>query len=231
MNPVIVVIEDDHAIADYMEQLLIDNRFKVYIEHSGAAGLKLIEQVMPELVLLDLHLPDISGETICKQVKKDNPEIKVIMITAKDTPEDIAKGLNLGADDYIPKPISPEELLARVNARLRSTPQTTDVLKIDSLILNVNTHEVKRGNKSIELSPQEFKLLEYFMTSPNQVLTREMILSRIWGSSPDIETRVVDVYVGYLRKKIENGATPKLLHSVRGFGYMLKAPEKIALAN
>lgn len=223
MPAVIVLIEDDHDIAEYLQSVLTEEGYEVYSEDNGAKGLKLIEKVGPDLVLLDLHLPDIPGETICKQIRKEYPQVKVIMITAKDTPEDLARGLNLGADDYIAKPVAPEELLARVHARLRSTNGDSKKLELAYLTMDLSGHEVFRGDQELHLSPQEFKLLEYLMQNPNRVLTREMILSRIWGGSPDIETRVVDVYIGYLRKKIDKGFELQLLHSVRGFGYMLKA--------
>ena len=148
------------------------------------------------------------------------------MLTARDTSRDQARGLNLGADDYMTKPFEPDILKARVNARLRSIDSNNEVLKVANLTLDPKTHEVKRGDREIELSPQEYKLLHYFMTNPNQVLTREMIIARIWESSPEIETRVVDVYVGYLRKKVDADESVKLLHSVRGFGYMLKEKEQ-----
>jgi DNA-binding response OmpR family regulator len=225
MNPVIVLIEDDKAISEFLTDVLTDNGYQVHAEYSGAAGLQLIEQVEPDAVLLDLFLPDIKGETICRQIKDTYPEMKVIMITAKDTPEQIAKGLDLGADDYLPKPVAPEELIARLKARLRSTPLNEEILKIGHLSLNTKNHEVLSNGESIELSPQEYKLLEYLMTQPNKVLTRDMILSRIWDSSPDIETRVVDVYVGYLRKKIDRPHNTNLIQSIRGFGYMIKAPD------
>lgn len=225
MRPVVVVIEDDQDIAQFLQQVLVDHQYEVYVKYTGSSGLELVSEVIPDVVLLDLNLPDINGESICRQIKQLHPEIIVIMITAKDTPEEIAKGLDLGADDYLPKPISPKELMARIRTRLRSTEHTKSELEIGDLIMNTDTHQVKRGQKEIDLSPQEFRLLHYFMMNPNRVLSREMILSRIWGTSPDIETRVVDVYVGYLRRKIDQEFDQKLLESVRGFGYMLKEHE------
>lgn len=226
MNPVIVLIEDDQAISEFLTDVLSEQGYQVHSETRGAAGLQLIEQVKPDAVLLDLFLPDIKGETICRHVKDTYPDIKVIMITAKDTPEQIAKGLDLGADDYLAKPVAPEELIARLRARLRNTPMNEETLTVADLKLNTKNHEVTHRGKHIELSPQEYKLLEYLMSQPNKVLTRDMILSRIWDSSPDIETRVVDVYVGYLRKKIDKPFGTDLISSIRGFGYMIKTSEK-----
>lgn len=222
MNPVVVIIEDDLGVSEFLVNILTEHGYQVHTETHGAAGLKLVDQVEPDVVLLDLYLPDIKGETICRQIKDTYPEIKVIMITAKDTPEQIAKGLDLGADDYLPKPIAPEELIARLKARLRNTPLNDEKLSIGDLTLNTKNHEVILKGEVIELSPQEYKLLEYLMSQPNKVLTRDMILSRIWDSSPDIETRVVDVYVGYLRKKIDKPHNTNMIQSVRGFGYMIK---------
>lgn len=227
MNNIILVIEDEQDMADFIRDILVQEGYQVFVEYKGISGLKVCEKVDPELVLLDLNLPDVDGRTVCKKIKDANSDMQVIMITAQSSPQDVAQGLNLGADDYIAKPVIPEVLLARVRARLRTTGKTQNALKVGDLRLNSQTHEVFRGEDVISLSAQEFKLLEYFMSNPNKVLSREMILSRIWNSNPDIETRVVDVYVGYLRKKIDI-RKPRLLKSVRGFGYMLQSPEKAA---
>lgn len=227
MNNTILLVEDEQDMAHFMRDILVQEGYQVSVEYAGLSGMKLAEKIDPELVLLDLNLPDIDGQTVCKKIKELSPEVQVIMITAQSSPEDIARGLNLGADDYIPKPVVPEVLLARVRARLRSSGKVESSLKVGDLKLNSQTHEVTRAETAISLSAQEFKLLEYFMSNPNKVLSREMILSRIWNSNPDIETRVVDVYIGYLRKKIDF-IEPKLLKSVRGFGYMLQSPEKAA---
>lgn len=225
MNNIILVIEDEQDMADFIRDILVQEGYQVFVEQKGISGLKVAEKVDPELVLLDLNLPDIDGRTVCKRIKDTSAGIQVIMLTAQGSPQEVAQGLNLGADDYIAKPVIPEVLLARVRARLRTTGKTQNLLKVGDLKLDAETHEVKRGEVVITLSAQEFKLLEYFMSNPNKVLSREMILSRIWNSNPDIETRVVDVYVGYLRKKIDI-KKPNLLKSVRGFGYMLQTPEK-----
>lgn len=222
MNAMILVIEDEQDIRDFVSKLLIDQGHTVYSASRGIEGLELAEKVNPDLVVLDLNLPDIDGESVCKQIKENQPETQVLMLTARDTSRDLAHGLNIGADDYMTKPFEPDVLRARVSARLRTQKNGDDLLKVADVILNPKTHEVVRGGDTIELSPQEYKLLHYFMVNPNQVLTREMIIARIWEASPDIETRVVDVYVGYLRKKLDKDRRQKLFRSVRGFGYMLK---------
>lgn len=227
MNNIILVIEDEQDMAEFIRDILVQEGYQVFVENKGISGLKVAEKVDPELVLLDINLPDIDGRTVCKKIKDASADIQVIMLTAQSSPQDVAQGLNLGADDYIAKPVVPEVLLARVRARLRTTGKTQNTLNVGDLMLDVQTHEVSRAETAISLSAQEFKLLEYFMSNPNKVLSREMILSRIWNSNPDIETRVVDVYVGYLRKKIDI-KKPHLLKSVRGFGYMLQTPEKVS---
>lgn len=229
MNAIILVIEDEKDIREFVSKLLIDQGHTVYPAEKGIEGLELAEKVSPDLVVLDLNLPDIDGESVCKQLKDTYPETQVLMLTARDTSRDLAHGLNIGADDYMTKPFEPEVLKARVNARLRTLKSGEDTLQVADVTLNPKTHEVLRNKKPIELSPQEYKLLHYFMTNPNQVLTREMIIARIWEASPDIETRVVDVYVGYLRKKIDADRKQKLFQSIRGFGYMMKAPAPVAV--
>jgi DNA-binding response OmpR family regulator len=193
----------------------------VFPASTGSQALQLIESTAPSLVLLDLTLPDIKGEVVCERIKKMYPKLPVIMVTAKEEKKDKLSGFSMGADDYVTKPFDSDELLARIQARLRS-PEATAPLKISDLAMNTETMEVTRGGKSISLTQTEYSLLYYFLTNRNRVLTREMILSNVWAFTPDIETRVVDVYVGYLRKKIDANSPIKLLHSVRGFGYILK---------
>jgi len=219
----ILVVEDDAGLQKYLRELLLDNGFSVQLASDGITALETIEKSEPDLVILDLGLPNVSGETVCLEIRKKYPDLRVIILTAKDSQSDIVAGLNLGADDYITKPFVAEEFLARINARLRRRQESVDpVLKVADLELNNKTMEVKRGGTLIHLTPQEFKILQYLMHNQGRILTREMILSRVWLFSPDIETRVVDVYIGYLRKKIDAHAEKKLIHSVRGFGYMIK---------
>ena len=222
----ILIVEDDEGIQTYLKELLLDNGYNAMIASDGVTALKIIKKSVPDLVLLDLGLPDMSGETICKQIRKEVPDLRVIMLTAKDTPHDIAHGLDLGADDYITKPFVADVLLARIQARMRRKMGDDSVLKLADLELDTKTLEVKRGSKKIQLTPQELKLLQYMIQNKGRILTRDMILNRLWLSSVDIETRIVDVYIGYLRKKIDKGFDKKLLHSVRGFGYMIKDSEQ-----
>lgn len=223
MEPIILTIEDDQEIANFIQSVLSEHGFLSHAAYSGSKGLEMVEAIGPDLVLLDLNLPDIQGETVCKRIKAEHPDLPVIILTAQNSPAEMAHGLNVGADDYISKPFSDEVLVARVHARLRARKSDNGVLRVGDLTLNTQTHEVKRGDQLIELSSQEFKLLHYLMKNQNIVLSRDMILSRIWGAVVDVETRVVDVYIGYLRKKIDKPFSTPLIHSVRGFGYTLKA--------
>jgi DNA-binding response OmpR family regulator len=222
MQTMVVVVEDEQPVREHLTQLLQDNGFLVTGTGMGTEVEGIMEKIRPQLVLLDLQLPDIQGQSICRQIKRNDPETVVIMLTSKDTPQDISEGFDIGADDYIKKPFSDEELIARIKARLKQQTDENEMLTVGDISLNMKTYKLTRDGKEIPLTPQEFKLLEYLIRNANRVLTREMILNRIWLYSPDIESRVVDVYIGYLRKKIDAGYDKKYIHSVRGFGYMFK---------
>lgn len=223
MDRVILVVEDDKNLQSFLRELLTENGYIVQTAGDGIPALKMIEKAVPDLVLLDLELPVLKGDAVVAELKKDYPQLPVIILTARDQTNQIVHGLNLGADDYMTKPFDSSELLARVNARLRQSSTTEAILKLADLVMDTQAIQVKRGDKNIILTPQEFKLLEYLMAHPGQVLTREMILGRLWSINSEVETRVVDVYVGYLRKKIDAGFKQKLIHSVRGFGYKIEA--------
>src|SRR3989344_2867825 len=182
MTSTILIVEDDSGLQKYLKELLLDNGFSAQSASDGIQALNSISKSEPDLVILDLGLPNMSGEAVCMEIRKKYPDLPVIILTAKDAVSDIVQDLDL----------------------------------------DNKTLEVKRKEKNIQLTPQEFKLLQYLMSNKGRILTREMILNRVWLYSPDIETRVVDVYMGYLRKKIDESAHQKLLHSVRGFGYMIK---------
>ncbi len=218
----ILIVEDDMGLQKYLKELFSDNQYLVQIASDGVIALNSIAKLPPDLIILDLGLPNMSGESVLLEIRKKYQDLPVIILTARDNISDIVQGLNIGADDYITKPFVADELLARVKARLRIGGEADTKLSIADLELDDKTLEVKRGNKNIQLTPQEFKLLEYLMRNKGRILTREMILNRVWLYSQDIETRVVDVYMGYLRKKIDQGFEKKLLRSVRGFGYMIK---------
>lgn len=216
----ILVVEDDQSIQEFLKEYLLDNGYAVDTASDGVQALNSLKKTQPDLVLLDLGLPNVTGEAVCLEIRKKYPDLPVIILTAKDDVSDVVRGLNLGADDYITKPFVSEELLARIKARLRHGEDVK--LQVGDLELNNKTFEVKRGDKLIQLSPHEFKLLQYLISNKGRVLTREMILNRVWLYSYEVDTRVVDVYIGYLRKKIDSDFKKKLIHSVRGFGYMVK---------
>lgn len=222
MIKTILIVEDDMGLQKYLKELFSDNGYSVQIASDGIQALNIIQKIPPDLVVLDLSLPVMGGEAVCLEIRKKFPDLRVIILTAKDGVADIVNGLNLGADDYMTKPFLADELLARIKARLRYQNGNDTKLKVANLELNGATFEVKREGKEIQLTPQEFKLLNYLMSNKGRILTREMILNRVWLYSPNIETRVVDVYMGYLRKKIDSDFDNKLIHSVRGFGYMVK---------
>ncbi len=218
----ILVVEDDEEIRNYLKEFLRESGYAVQTASDGPAALRVFHKTPPDLVVLDLTLPTVSGETVCIEIKKDSPEIPVIMLTAKAKSMDILSGFKMGADDYMAKPFVGDELLARIKARLKTMGRSDTVHKVADLELNTSTFEVKRNGKLIPLTQKEFELLHYFMINKSRVLTRDMILNKVWLYSPDIESRVVDVYVGYLRKKVDAGHKKKLIHSLRGFGYVLK---------
>ena len=222
MTPSILIVEDDKDFQKYLRDLLVRNGYSVQTIGKGIPAIELVEKLEPDLLILDLNLPDMHGESVCTEIRKEHPNLPIIMLTAKSAISDRVQGLNMGADDYITKPFVSEEFLARVKARLRSNIAANYKVKIDNLELDSKTVQVKRGGKMISLTPHEFKLLEYLIHNKGVVLTREMILNRIWSYSLNVESRVVDVYMGYLRKKIDNGYKKKLIHCVRGFGYTIK---------
>ena len=216
----ILIVEDDKNISGYLEESLKEAGYRTKVTSDGAVALNYIKETPPDLILLDLGIESISGETVCTEVKKSFPDLPIIILTAKDSKKEIVHGLDLGADDYLPKPFDTDELLARIRARLKQTvnPQ----LILEDLILNTHTMEVTRSGNPISLTAKEFKLLEYLLLNRGTVLSRETILDHIWMYSPDIESRVVDVYIGNLRKKIDGGFPVKLIKSMRGFGYTIR---------
>ncbi len=222
MNSNILIVEDDKDFQQYLKSILTKNGYSVQAVSKGINAINLINKLEPDLVVLDLNLPDMSGEGVCIEVRKDHPSLPIIMLTAKSAIHDKVQGLSMGADDYITKPFIPDEFLARIKARLRQKAEGPSKIVVDDLELDTKKVQVKRGDKIISLTPHEFKLLEYLMHNKGVVLTREMILNRIWSYSLDVESRIVDVYMGYLRKKIDSGFKKKLVHSIRGFGYTIK---------
>ena len=222
MNKTLLIIEDDKNLQKYLQDLLIGEGYSVKVLGDGIKALEIIENIHPDLVVLDLGLPMVKGESVCKDVKKDYPGLPVIILTGKDAVSDKINAFELGADDYITKPFVAEELILRIKARLKENKPEHNLVEIGDLEMNLDSMEVRRGTKIINLTPQEYKLLETLAVNKDKVLSREALLNKIWPNSFDIETRVVDVYISYLRKKVDKGFRKKLIHSVRGFGYVLK---------
>ncbi|MGR9048753.1 response regulator transcription factor [Halobacillus faecis] len=222
-KPSILVVEDETKIARVLELELEYEGYQVTKAHDGMEGLRLYREKEWDLLLLDIMLPDLSGTDLLKRIRSGDEETPVIMLTAKDSVKDKVTGLDLGANDYVTKPFEIEELLARIRAALR-TKSDQQVMRFEDLSVNVNTHEVHRGENSIELTAKEFSLLVYLMKNKRQVLNREQLLEGVWGFDYYGDTNIVDVYIRYLRNKMDKGYEPKLIHTVRGVGYVLKDP-------
>lgn len=222
-KPNILVVEDETKIARVLELELEYEGYQVTKAHDGMEGLRLYREKEWDLLLLDVMLPGLSGTDLLKRIRSGDKETPVIMLTAKDAVSDKVTGLDLGANDYVTKPFEIEELLARIRAALR-TKSDQQVMRIEDLTVNVNTHEVYRGENSIELTAKEFSLLVYLMKNKRQVLNRDQLLEGVWGFDYYGDTNIVDVYIRYLRNKMDKGYEPKLIHTVRGVGYVLKDP-------
>lgn len=218
----ILLVEDDVTLLSFLQDLLREEGYIVDGVSQGARAIQKVSERKPDIVLLDLTLPDLAGETVLTHMKKDYPQLPVIILTAKIGVENIAKGLNIGADDYLEKPFAREELLARIKARLRSNGDDKEEYKIADLVVNLATREAKRGKKNISLTKTEFNLLFYLIKNQGRVVTRDMILNHVWGYNTDIESRVVDIYIGYLRKKICYDFPTRLIYCKRGIGYVMR---------
>jgi two-component system response regulator MprA len=218
----ILVVDDDPQIARFLKRGLTYKGYDVVTASSGAEALAEARERQPDLVILDIMMPGIDGLEVSKRLRQAG-NVPILMLTAKGTVVDKVTGLDSGADDYLVKPFAFDELLARIRVLLRrSQPAEGEVLRFSDLSLNTATREVTRGDKTIELTAQEFDLLELLMRHPRQVLKRDRIYERVWGYDFGGESHVIEVYVGYLRSKLEAGGLPRLIHTVRGVGYVLK---------
>lgn len=217
----VLVIEDDDYTARLLKLQLEHRDLKVRCEYDGPSGLKAAVQFDPEVIVLDIMLPGLDGVGVLKELRRKGNRVPVIMLTARDTPLDKVHSLDTGADDYLTKPFSMEELLARIRALLRRV-EGDEVLRVNDLEVNTATREVKRGKRKLNLTPREYELLEFMARNPRRVLSRDLLLSWVWGQESGVETNVVDVYVTYLRKKLEAPGEPKLIQTVRGVGYALR---------
>jgi len=220
----ILIVEDEANVAHFVKKGLEENGFEAMIAFDGAMGLKLLQKFDFEVILLDVILPGDDGVAICKKIRALKNAIPILMLTALDATEDKVAGLDAGADDYLAKPFKFQELLARVRAltRRKNYVLTETILKIADLELNTQTREVKRNNSLVELTPKEYQLLLYLLKNQNKALSRTQISEEVWGTSFDRGTNVVDVYINYLRNKIEATPNSKLIHTVFGTGYIFK---------
>ncbi|MFD2922678.1 response regulator transcription factor [Halobacillus naozhouensis] len=225
----ILIIEDEEKIARVLELELTYEGYEVGKAFDGMGGLQRYHEEQWDLLLLDIMLPGISGIELLRRIRSNDQHMAVIMLTAKDSVEDKVSGLDLGANDYITKPFQIEELLARVRAALRNHSNSADDesaawIEVADLRLNEQTHEVFRKSDLIEFTPREFDLLAYLMKNKRQVLNREQILDAVWGYDYYGDTNVVDVYIRYIRNKMDKPYDPALIQTVRGVGYVLKGP-------
>jgi two-component system response regulator MprA len=223
MSEHILVIEDDQGIADTLRRGLIFEGYRVTLVYNGEDALQSAREQMPDLVLLDWMLPGLDGLEVCRRLRAAG-DVPILMLTAKDDVPDRVTGLDAGADDYLVKPFAFDELLARIRALLRrSRPTQAEILRFADLELDTGTHQARRGDHVIELTAKEYELLELFMRNPRNVLTRDLIFDRVWSYDFGGESNIIEVYVRYLRRKLESGGQSRLIHTVRGVGYVLRA--------
>jgi heavy metal response regulator len=219
----VLVVEDEKKVASFIKRGLEEENFTVDAAYDGEEGLYMAETNPYDLILMDVMLPKMDGLAVIRQLRDKNIMTPVLCLTAKDTVDDIVSGLNSGSDDYLTKPFAFAELLARVRALLRRGTQDRGAeLHFSDLRLDPVGHKVWRGGKELDLTAKEYALLEYFMRNPNQILTRTMIAEHVWDYTFDSFTNIIDVYVNYLRKKVDRDFDKKLIHTVRGVGYVLK---------
>jgi DNA-binding response OmpR family regulator len=220
----ILIIEDDEAIAEFVQLELEHRGMRVRCAYDGPSGLAAAAEFEPSVVVLDIMLPGMDGVGVLRRLRQWGDRVPVIMLTARDTPADKIHSLDAGADDYLSKPFDTGELLARLRALLRRA-EGDEVLRVADLEVNTTTREVRRGEREVEgLTVREYELLEFMARNPRRVLSRDLLLSRVWGQEFVLETKVVDVYVGYLRKKLEAPGETRLVQTVRGVGYALREP-------
>ncbi len=223
-NPHVLLIEDDEAIVHFLRRSLTFEGYTVDSAKDGQSGLLLAHDNPPDVVVLDWMLPGMDGLEVCRRLQASN--VPILMLTARDSVSDRVQGLDAGADDYIVKPFNLDELLARIRALLRrSQPSRPAVYEFLDLKLDTGTRQATRDKRVIDLTAKEYELLELFMRHPRQVLTREVIYDDVWGYDFGGDSNIIEVYVRYLRQKLETGKTSRLIHTVRGVGYVLRETE------
>jgi two-component system, OmpR family, response regulator MprA len=219
----VLVVEDDDDIAQVLQRLLRTEGYEVRTAGDGGDALDEAKQFLPDLVILDLGLPGIDGMDVARELR-DRDDTPILMLTARDAVESRVEGLDSGADDYLVKPFERQELLARLRALLRRRPPRGSAsLTVGDLTLNPDTHEVRRAERAVDLTQREFELLEYLMRNERIVISRQRLLDEVWGYDPFSMTNTIEVFVSNLRRKLEAGGEPRLLHTIRGAGYVLRA--------
>ena len=222
-SPRVLVVEDDQEIAQVLQRSLRLEGYEVRIAADGQAALDMAGAFVPDLVVLDLGLPKVDGIEVARQLRAGD-DVPILMLTARDAVESRVEGLDAGADDYLVKPFERQELLARLRALLRRRPPRGSAsVVVGDLSLNPDTHEVKRGERDVELTQREFELLEYLMRNERIVVPRQRLLEEVWGYDPFATTNTIEVFVSNLRRKLEAGGEVRLLHTIRGAGYVLRA--------
>jgi two-component system OmpR family response regulator len=222
----VLVVDDEPNLADLLTMALRYERWEIRTAHDGLTAVRLARQFKPDAVVLDVMLPDLNGLEVLRRLRDDSPNLPVLFLTAKDAVEDRIAGLTAGGDDYVTKPFSLEEVVARVRGLMRRTAITIadsgSVLTVGDLSLDEESHEVNRAGEEISLTATEFELLRYLMRNPRRVLSKAQILDRVWNYDFGGQANVVEIYISYLRKKIDAGREP-MIHTLRGVGYVLRA--------
>lgn len=221
----ILLAEDDRRVRESLDRALQLEGYDVVTANDGARALEIHSGTPADLLLLDVSMPNVDGLTVCRKVRSTGDDTPILMLTARHEIEDRVAGLDAGADDYLVKPFALEELLARVRARLRSTEPESGSLSFADVSLDVEGRRVDRGGRMLELSRTEFDLLEVFVRNAGVVLGRDVLYERVWGGELESDSKTLDVYVGYLRKKLEAGGEPRVIHTVRGMGYVAREGE------
>lgn len=223
MKAHILVVDDDPRITDLLRRIIAYEGYSVAIATSGDEALNRTLERAPDLIILDIMLPRLSGLEVVQRLRAADDNVPILLLTARDSVADRVKGLEVGADDYLVKPFAPEELLARVKALLRrNQAERHEVLRYADVELDTGTRVAHRGPREIELSPTEYELMALFLRRPRQVLTRDIIMDRVWGLDFEGSSNVLEVYIGYLRSKLEANGESRLIHTVRGIGYVFK---------
>jgi len=223
----ILVVDDDVKITSFLRRSLALEGYDVRVANSGLEAIRAVAESPPDLMVLDIMMPDLDGLEVCRRIRAAGEEFPILMLTARDSVTDRVRGLDQGADDYLVKPFALEELLARLRALSRRRQPSKEeerpsVLQYADLVLDTGTREAFRGGRKIELTAKEYELLAVFLSHPRQVLTRDTLMEKVWGYDYSGESNVLEVYVAYLRHKLEAGGEPRLIQTVRGVGYVLK---------